>query len=248
MTLKKSLALLALSSSLVYVSCSADAVEPTTSSSASTTPATNKCDYSPYSVGSTFTSEVAVKNIFDGKWSYSESKTSVTGLKDIGGKKWSTGMGIFSGDTTSQVQSKEGYVRCDGAGTYALLKGVGANGADLELNYLQYPLTKNKTWKSNPVSISQQGITQKFYYQYTVLNTGLTKKIKNTTFKDVVEIEEKLIVSVTYNGDTDISETVLKRFFDKTAGHIQTISFFENPFTGDVDTALVQSLVSYNIK
>jgi hypothetical protein len=248
MKLKTGLAIVALASSVLYTSCGKDPVNPTEENVVSTAPAVNKCDFSPYSVGSTFTSEVGVKDILSGKWSYSEAKSSVTAYKDFNGKKWSTGTGFLSDVAANQTQTKESYMRCDDKGAYLYVKGAGLNGQDIESPYLQYPLTKNKTWTSTPIINSVDGLTEKFFYHYTVVNTGLSKKIKNTTFTNVIEIDEKALDIITFDGDTDTIQVNVKRFFDKTAGHIQTLAFYQDPFTGKMDTAFVQNILSYYIK
>jgi hypothetical protein len=231
---------------LIAFSCSKDPIDPVIpadDNKISTTAATNKCDYSPYSPGTTFTFELATKNTFDEKWTYVENRGNMTGYQDLNGKKYSIGKGFFPQD--SSVKQDDGLIRCDGVGMFILAKGLD-NGKDFELPVLQYPLTKSKTWKSAPITTTQQGYTTTNQYSYKVLNTGLTKTIKKNTFKDVIEIDESLIVTSTVLPQPFVF--TYKRFYDKQVGLIQTIFYNTDFFTGKPDTSLMSSIVSYSIK
>lgn len=234
---------------LLINSCGKDPVDPATTpddNKISTTAATNKCDYSPYSPGTTFTFEYATKDFLSEKWSYSEYRGSVTEYRDLNGKKYSVGKGFFAQDTSSASRNTEGFIRCDGTGMFALAKGIN-NGKDAELPLLQYPLTKGKTWSSAAFTIAQNGATGTNQYKYKVVNVGLTKKVKNNTFKDVIEIEETVVFKTTVPFPIE-NEYKYTRFFDKQVGLIETIFLFEDPFTGDSDTTAIQRLVSFSIK
>ena len=228
-------------------SCSKDPIEtPADNNQISTAAADNKCDYSPYSPGTTFTYELASKDIFNGQWNYAELRGNVSGYKTLNGKKYSVGTGMFPQD--SSKTPKEGYIRCDATGMYVLGQKIN-NGADMELNLLQLPATKGKTWKSTPIVQTSQGVTFKSTYEYKILNVGLTKKVKNNTFKSVVELDESLVTTVTESGQTDtVSVTTFKRYYDKQVGHIETAYIAENFFSGKLDTVFIQRLVSYSIK
>jgi hypothetical protein len=234
--------------SFLMFSCSKDPVDAATTpddNKISTTPADNKCDYSPYSPGTTFTYELATKD-FNEQWKYAEFRGNVSGYKTIGTKKYSVGTGLFPQD--SSRTPKEGYIRCDATGMYVLAQGFN-NGQDMELNLIQYPVAKNKTWKSAAISQTVQGATIKYQYIYKILNTGLVKKIKTNTFNNVIELDESLVTTLTESGVTDtVSVTTLKRFYDKQVGHIQTAYLAENFFSGRIDTVFIQSIVSYSVK
>ena len=216
----------------------------------STTAAVNKCDYSPYSPGSSFTFEIGTKNPSSGKWSYAENRGNMTAYKDINGKKYTAGTGFFPQD--SSMKATEGYIRCDAVGLYSIVKGLN-NGADVDFQLLQYPLVKAKTWKS-PTYVQTQNsngitVTTSNTYDFKVVNIGLTRKVKDKTFTEVAEIEESVTSVSGFQGQSFTSKITYSRFYDKKLGIIETIFFNSDPFTGArSDTALVQKLVSYSIK
>ena len=226
-------------------SCKKDPVDVADDNQYSTAAATNKCDYSPYSVGSTFTFEIANKDYFTDKWSYVENRGNMTGYQDIGGKKYTVGTGFFPQD--SSIKASEGFIRCDATGMYVLAKGLN-NGKDFELPLLQFPITKSKAWKSTPITITQNGASTINQYTFKVANTGLKRKVKNNTFNDVIEMDESLIATSQFSGQTITQEIAYKRYYDKKLGIIETIFFLDDPFTGVKDTAFVSRLVSYSIK
>ena len=230
-----------------FLSCQKDGITTLEPSVLNPNPAVNKCDYSPYSVGSTFTFELATKNIQANKWSFAENKGSMTRLLDTLTQKYSVGVGFFPQDTS--VKKTESFIRCDAMGLYVLAKGIN-NGKDMELPMLQYPLTVGKTWKSAVVTTTFSGGNSTFYYEYKVIKTGTSRLVKATTFTDVAEIQESIVLSTQYTGSPAISQTsTYSRFYDKKAGVIETIFFYQNPFLPNVkDTSMVQKLVLYNIK
>jgi hypothetical protein len=178
-----------------------------------TNPPTNNTSYQPVTKGSTWTYKSSAA---PGNGEYTITATGNT--KIINGKTYQI--------LTSTVSpTGEAYIRLDGENVYEYGK-QSSNGSSFELeNLVVKPAAAvNATW-DDKATITSQGLSYDLIYRKTIKEKGVTRKVNNKDYKDVIVIERKTLVSVGGSENLSNTETL---YYAKGIGPIEQVSSILN--------------------
>jgi hypothetical protein len=202
----------------LVVSCKKD---PETTSTTNTV-TTNNTSYQPLTKGSTWTYKSSAA---PGNGEYTITATGNT--KVIKGKTYQ----IL---TSTASPTGEIYVRLDGENVYEYGK-QDINGSPFEIENLSIKpaAAVNATWDDKS-TLTSQGFSYDVIYRKTIKEKGVTRKVNNKEYKDVIVIER--ITLYNFSGTpTEASKETL--YYAKGIGAIEQVSDVVN-----------SSLLSANIK
>lgn len=165
------------------------------------------CGYSPYTIGSKFDFE------FKSGANGSITPYSVSVRKDttINGEHFSI---LSSGSTEQYLTCKDGkYYLYEPAVNLPSYKTVAGNRVFL----YDYKSVGN-TW-ADTIQITNAGLKQTGLIVYTILQQGISKKVLDTTYNDVIGVKQESALLI--EGKTYIMRTIGTYYYAKGVGYIE---------------------------
>jgi hypothetical protein len=174
---------------------------------------TANTSYQPTTKGSTWTYKSSAA---PGNGEYTITATGNT--KVINGKTYQ----ILSSTIASTGES---YIRLDGENVYEYGKQT-SNGSTFEIENLviKPAAAVNSTW-DDKTKISTQGVSYDLIYRKKIKEKGVTRKVNNKDYKDVIVIERKTFISINGTETESGTETL---YYAKGFGAIEQVSSLVN--------------------